>query len=267
MSKAKEQKEKEWELLSNFIQTPVGYEWYKDCLNTDNSKKEDREHPDFIFNTKNGLSIGVEVTEFIVETKNTKYSQVLTRIGNKIYHYTKKKYGIDVSILINQYDKREFSPHWKDHIALVYDPGFSNFPSAKEFKVQLQKFVDINIEKLKEKTFVQDWITFHDEHFQISIDTYSFMNSGKFDCHVNNTGLCKEDPIDELQECINKKNDKLEEYLKECDECYLLVVLPNSSKGNFCYYTDGLLKHKYISKFKDIFFYDESKKQAYKLYT
>jgi len=207
--KEKEQKEKELDQLTGFIRTPVGFQWYEDCLITHISKREDQEHPDFILNTKNELLIGVEVTEFIVETKNTKYSQVLTTIGNQICKYTKKKYGIDVSILINQYDKRVFSPHWKDHIALAYDPGFSDLPSAKEFKVQLEEFVDKNIEKLKISSFVQDYIMFQDEDFQISIDTYSFMNSGKFDCHVNNTGLCNEDPIDELQKCIDKKIIKL----------------------------------------------------------
>ena len=92
------------------------------------------------------------------------------------------------------------------------------------------------------------------------------MNSGKFDCHVNNAGMCQKDSIDELQNCINEKNNKFENYTKKCNDCYLLIVLTDSSKGSFCFYTDALLKHKYISKFKEIFFYDEKKKQAYKLY-
>ena len=63
------------------------------------------------------------------------------------------------------------------------------------------------------------------------------------------------------------KNNKFENYVKKCDDCYLLVILQDSSKGSFCFYTDSLLKHKYISKFKEVFFYDEKKKQAYKLCT
>ena len=66
---------------------------------------------------------------------------------------------------------------------------------------------------------------------------------------------------------LDEKNNKFENYVKKCDDCYLLVILQDSSKGSFCFYTDSLLKHKYISKFKEVFFYDEKKKQAYKLCT
>ncbi|MDO5437472.1 MAG: hypothetical protein Q4F80_04675, partial [bacterium] len=143
--------------------------------------------------------------------------------------------------------------------------GFSDVPSPKEFKEKLQEFVSANVDNLKRSGFVKGWITIQDEHFQISVKTFSSICSGKFDCHVNDTGCCKEDLIEELQACIDEKNNKFESYIKKCDDCYLLVVLTDSSKGSFCFYTDVLLNHKYIFKFKEVFFYDENKKQVYKL--
>lgn len=265
MTKEQDKKLEEQEYLNSFKETNIGKQFYEDCSIIDFFEAE--EQPDFILKTKSGKLIGVELTEFIVKNKNTKYTQALTRIGNQICKYAKKQYDLDISMTIEQFDKLLWSPKWNDHLKRAYDPGFSDVPSPKEFKSKLEELVDVNIEKLKRTTFVQDYITLQDEHFKITIDTYSFMNSGKFDCHVNNTGWCKEDPIEELQACIDEKNNKFENYVKKCDDCYLLVILQDSSKGSFCFYTDALLKHKYISKFKEIFLYDESKRQTYKLST
>ena len=263
MTKEQDKKREEQEYLNSFKETNIGKQFYEECSIIDIF--ETTEHPDFILKTKSEKLIGIELTKFIARNKNTKYTQVLTTIGNQVCQYSKKRYNLDVSILINQHDKLLWSPKWSDHLKRAYDPGFSYVPSPKEFKEKLQEFVDVNIEKLKEKTFVQDWITHHNEYFQITIETFPSISSGKFDCHVNNAGCCKEDPIENLQACIDEKNNKFENYIKKSDDCYLLIVLTDSSKGSFCFYTDALLKHKYTSKFKEIFFYDEKKKQAYKL--
>ena len=264
MTKAEEQKAKELEQLNSFMQTSIGFKWYQDCLITDNKQGES---PDFILKTKSEKLIGIELTEFIVRNKNTNYTQALTTIGNQVRQYIKKQYNLDVSILINQHDKLLWSTKWSDHLKRAYDPGFSDIPPAKKFKEKLQEFVDANADNLKKNAFVKGWITIRDEHFQISIITFPSVSSGKFDCNVNNGGWCKENPIEDLQACIDEKNNKFENYIKKCDDCYLLVVLTGSSKGSFCFYTDKLLRHKYTSKFKEIFFYDVHEKQAYKLHT
>lgn len=177
-------------------------------------------HPDFIFKIKTRRFVGVELTGFIVKNKNTKYTQVLTRIGNQICKYAKRQYGLDVSMAIEQFDKFLWcSDNWNEHLKRCYDPGFSSVPPIKEFKEKLQEFVDTNANNLKRKGFIKGWITIQDEHFQISIKTFPSICSGKFDCHVNNTGCCKENPIKELQACIDEKNNKFENYIKKCDDC------------------------------------------------
>ena len=74
-----------------------------------------------------------------------------------------------------------------------------------------------------------------DEYFNITITTFPNMNS-KFDCAVNNECRSKEDPLDELQETIDSKNKKISNYLKKCDKCFLLVYIPDVSKGNYCHF-------------------------------
>lgn len=263
MTKEQDKKLEEQEYLNVFKETNIGKQFYNDCSIVDIF--ETTEQPDFILKTKSEKLIGIELTKFIARNKNTNYTQALTTIGDQVCQYTKKQYNVDISMTIEQFDKLLWSPKWNDHLKRVYDPGFSDVPLPKEFKEKLQEFVDTNAENLKKKAFVKGWIIIQDEHFQISIITFPSVSSGKFDCHVNNGGWCKEDPIEELQVCINEKNNKFENYVKKCEDCYLLVILLDSSKGSFCFYTDALLKHKYISKFKEVFFYDEKKKQAYKL--
>jgi|InofroStandDraft_1065614.scaffolds.fasta_scaffold00013_214 hypothetical protein len=265
MTKEQDKKLEEQEYLNGFKETNIGKQFYENCSIAD--VFEATEQPDFILKTKSEKLIGIELTEFIVRNKNTKYTQALTRIGNQICKYAKKQYDLCMSMTIEQFDKLLWSPNWNNHLKRTYDPGFSDIPSHKEFKERLQEFVSTNMDNLKKKAFVKGWITIQDEHFQISIITFPSVSSGKFDCHVNNGGWCKENPIEDLQVCIDEKNNKFENYVKKCDDCYLLVILQDSSKGSFCFYTDSLLKHKYISKFKEVFFYDEKKKQAYKLCT
>lgn len=266
MTKEQDKKLEEQGYLNSFKETNIGKQFYEDCSIIDVFKAT--EQPDFVFKTKSEKLIGIELTEFIVKNKNTKYTQALTRIGNQICKYAKKQYGLDMSMTIEQFDKLLWcSSNRNDYLKRAYDPGFSSVPSIKEFKEKLQEFVGNNTDNLKKKAFVKGWITIQDEYFKISIITFPSVSSGKFDCHVNNSGWCKENPIEELQVRINEKNNKFENYIKKCDDCYLLVILLDSSKGSFCAYTDELLKRKYISKFKEIFLYDESKKQAYKLCT
>ncbi len=266
MTKEQDKKLEEQEYLNGFKETNIGKQFYENCSIT--NIFEATEQPDFILKTKSGKLIGVELTEFIVKNKNTKYTQALTRIGNQICKYAKKQYDLDMSITIEQFDKLLWcSTNRNDYLKRAYDPGFSSVPPIKEFKEKLQEFVDTNADNLKKKAFVKDWITIQDEYFQISIKTFASICSDKFDCHVDNTGCCKEDPIEELQACIDEKNNKFENYIKKCDDRCLLIVLVSSSKGSFCFYTDKLLRHKYTSKFKEIFFYDERKKEAYKLRT
>ena len=254
MSKNEIKETEEKEQVEKFFKTKVGQEWYEGLGIVDYVKSE---APDFKIKTINGVTIALEITKFIAENKNLKFSQALTRIGNKICREAEKEYNLRIHILIDKYDEREFSIHWKDHLDYAYNPGFSQLPDTKKLKQKLQNILKNNIEKLKKGWPIQKWIQVDNEYFQISMDPIACPWSGKYDCHVNNAGMVKPNPIDELQTCIDKKNNKTNLYSKSCDKCYLLIYVPNAYNANYCSFDNLLFEHKFDSKFEKIFLYSE----------
>lgn len=259
MSKNDIKETEEKEHVEKFFKTKIGQKWFEELDIVDYIKSES---PDFVLKTKNGESIALELTNFIAENKNLKFSQALTTIGNKICREAEKEYNLHMHILINKYDDREFSIHWKDHFDYANNPGFSQIPDAKKLKQKLRNILKNNIEKLRRGLLVQEWIQVDDEHFKISMDPIACPWTGKYDCHVNNAGMVKQNLIDELQTCIDKKNNKTSLYSESCDKCYLLIYVPNAYNANYCSFDNLLFEHKFDSKFEKIFLYDDDTKDS-----
>lgn len=262
MNKNDAKKEKEDSLLNNFLNTKVGNNW---CLKKKVVEKVDNETPDFLLRTVDNKTLGLEITDFFVEHEHLAYSRTLTSIGNKICIEAKKKYNVPISIVIDKYDPRIFSCNWNEHLDAAYNPGFSQVPSQNLFIKELRKLVSNNIKDIKLGKLIKQWIQIGDDHYQISIIDFPSISSGKYDCHVNNTGMLKFNPCDELQLCINKKNQKLKQYKTKCDECYLLVTVPSSKIGNYCAFTDSISRYKFKSDFESVFLYDVERCFSYML--
>ena len=262
MNKTEIKELEEKEQVEKFFKTKVGQEWYEGLGVVDYVKSE---APDFKIKTINGDTIALEITKFIAENKNLKFSQTLTRIGNKVCREAEKEYNLRIHILIDKYDDRKFSIYWKDHLNLAYNPGFSKCPNTKIFKQKMQDILKNNIEKMRKGLLVQEYVQVEDDYFQISMDPIVCPWTEKYDCHVNNTGMVKLNPIDELQTCIDKKNKKINSYNKSCDKCYLLINIPNAYNANYCSFDNLLFEHKFNSKFEKIFLYDEETKDSYVL--
>lgn len=64
MSKKGKSKEKEKQLLNNFLDTKIGNNWYFAKKVID---KLGYESPDFLLKTQDNKTLGVEITEFYVE--------------------------------------------------------------------------------------------------------------------------------------------------------------------------------------------------------
>jgi len=60
--------------------------------------------------------------------------------------------------------------------------------------------------------------------------------------------------ISELQDTINKKNQKIDDYLKFCDECWLLIVADRTRADQKYCFTPEMQGHMYESKFQRTFF-------------
>ncbi len=258
--KNKIKKEEEIQILNNFLNTTTGNNW---CLTKKIVKKIEHESPDFLLKTQDNRTLGIEVTNFYVQHDHLDFSRILTRIGNKICQEIKKENNLSISIIIDKYDPRKNSLHLKDIFEASYNPGFSKLPPQKIFREKIKKFISNNINNIKEKYFIKQWIQIKNEYYQITVATSHSFSSEKYDCHVNNTGMVKFDPFDELQAYINKKNEKVEQYKTQCDECYLLIAVPSSRIGNYCSFTRKISNYKFKSSFNTIFLYSKDKNFSY----
>jgi hypothetical protein len=60
--------------------------------------------------------------------------------------------------------------------------------------------------------------------------------------------------LSELQDTINAKNKKINEYIKNCDECWLLVVADRTKADQRYCLTPEITSHRFVSKFRKTFF-------------
>lgn len=260
MNKNYTKKQEEKEQIKYFFDTQIG----KSFLFENNIVDiQESESPDFLLVKKDETKLSLEVTQFIAKNKNTQYSQALMRYGNNLCNYAQKHYGINISILIDKHDKREFNTKWSEHIDYAYNPGFSKIPPKDTLNKELENILTKNIDNLKSDELVQECILIEDDYYKISIDPHICPWTNKYDCMVNNAGKVSFDPIDELQKCIDKKNKKVSTYKQNCTKCFLLIYVPSSRYGNYCSFGESSLKHKYNSMFDNIFLFEEKTKKSY----
>lgn len=81
----------------------------------------------------------------------------------------KEKYNIEISIIIDKYDKRKFGPYRNDLIDLAYNPGFCEVPSKNVLKNKIQETLNRNINKLVTTSLIQKWICI-DNEYNISLN-------------------------------------------------------------------------------------------------
>lgn len=253
----------EKEIFVKFLNTHIGKAWNSEYKIESSNPSES---PDFLCKTNDNKTIGLEITRFFIEHKNLPYSRSLTRIGNNICKLAKKEFNLDISIIIDKYDKRIWSAKWADHIDYAYNPGFEKIPNEKIFKIALEKILNENIENIKRSGLVKKWFQVNDEYYQASIcSVFRSQITGKYDCHVNNTGAIIYNPFSELQKCIDNKNDKIKKYGKNLDKLFLLIFVPDYNVGNYCEFTTDIFEHRFISDYDSVFLYCDNKKTAFKL--
>ena len=260
MNKNKIKKQEEKVQTNFFFNTNIG----KSFLAKNNIISiQENESPDFLLIKKDETKYALEVTQFIAENKNTQYSQALIRYGNNLCKYATDHYGIKISMLIDKYDPRKFSPNWNDHIDYAYNPGFSKIPKKDAVNKELEYIITKNVDNLKSGKLVQECIQIEDDYFKISIDPFICPWTNKYDCMVNNAGMVTIDPIKELQKCIDKKNTKIDKYRTNCNKCFLLIYVPDSKCGNYYSFSENIFNHKFNSNFDKIFLYEEKTKLSH----
>ncbi|NCB50083.1 MAG: hypothetical protein EOM53_05365 [Alphaproteobacteria bacterium] len=248
---SQDKKSEEEEFLNIFLSSPEGKLWKEKYKIREGYQKN--ESPDFLFRSKDNKTIGLEITQYIEETKNGKVLQKLRRIGNKACCYAKEEYKLNISILIDKFESRLWSLYWKDYIDLHCHPGFCFLFKENDIKPKIEELIDNNIDKIiKWPSLVQETIQIQGEYIKIILSGFPNLN-GKYDCFVNNESFPVKDPFKNLQEKIDKKNRKYKSYLKNCHECFLLIFLPDIGKGNYCSFSDDVKQYSFSSEFKETF--------------
>ena len=263
MSKNETKKAEELDCLEKFKHTSIGSDWYSRNAIV---RTTPCEPPDFLFQTRYKGIIGLEIADIIAANENTRFSQALKRIGDQVCHYVKQTYNIDISMSIDKFNKNMFCR--KDYRLSAYKMGFSDLPSSKglkELKRKISELLDNHIDDLRKWPFlIKGSMEIEGDYFTISanITCEPYITHG---CSVNNALRIIEDPIDVVQQVISDKNEKFDTYLKKCNRCSLLLYVSYFKKGSVCSFSKKLLNHKFNSKFKEIFLYDEEHNITYLL--
>lgn len=240
------QKGQEATYLALFTCHKVGEKWMHDNGIT---RKIACECPDFVFKVPNGKIVGLEIVNFVYKSKKNEATFRLESIAKKVVGYFKKK-GVPLTLVIDIYDQRECSVEWADCLDAYYNPGFDHLnASDKEIKEALINALESG--GIKQWGVTKMWVDIKGQTFVVNAST---MHNPHTHVHVNNMGMCVENPFNELQETINSKNKKFESYRVNCDKCDLLVVVENG----FVEFTKKLKRYKFHSLFRNTYLIDLS---------
>lgn len=167
---------------------------------------------------------------------------------------------------------KEFPPL---HIEVLFDDHLYHYPNKGKKAVQgLLTSITANLNKiLKEESGNSIKIEAPEPYIGISmIHAKSGRAFGKVwlpdhRWKVWEPGTVIRNFISELQDTITKKNQKIDDYLKACNECWLLVVADRTrADQKFCW-TPEMRNHVYESKFQKTFFLEIAHRLLEKLTT
>lgn len=227
-----------------FLQTPDGISWKgaNRFLNIPG-----QESPDCLFLTLNNQKKGLEIVDWVNDTKQCLVTKILTDIARDICIEIKKEKNINLSLIIDIYDPRKGAYRTREEFyEYIYHPGIQQLLANKKTikKVFLETiFNSGNItENLTEKQ-----VEIKGQYFKLT-----FLQSwwGYPNFNINNNSMCWNNPTITLQELIDLKNAKYSSYLAQCNTCDLLIVSPYYNTGN-CIFSDT--ESAFKSYFPDVF--------------
>ncbi len=174
-------------------------------------------------------------------------------IAKQVCQHFKKEKGIALSLVIDIWDERKWNyRNKKEYLDYIYNPGFERLEVSKK-KIKDAILAAISKEDIPALGLKKESIEIGPHVLTI---TYDRMYEPHTSHHVNNQGMCKEDPFEELQETINSKNKKYTAYKTKCDECNLLVVSVGSRLGSCVNFSNKINSHTFSSSFKNVYLLD-----------
>lgn len=212
--------------LDLFLQTHEGMTWKGSSQLLDLPSQE---HPDFLFLDGNGQQRGLELTDWVNNTKQCRVNQILTDIALDICTEVQKIKHINLSLTIDIYDPKKWECRTrKEFLDYVNNPGIKKLQANT--KTIKKAFLDtvLNSGDITE-SFTTEYVEINEQYFKLTLSK-SWFNFPEF--HINNNSMYCENPTKALQEIINFKNTKYDSYLSNCKHCDLLIIYPNYHTGN-----------------------------------
>jgi hypothetical protein len=161
------------------------------------------------------------------------------------------------------------------HVEVLFHDHFYNYPNKGEKAVQaLLTVVTRNLDKILEKETGNDIKIEAPEPF-VGISMI-YVTSGRaygkvwladHRWEVMEPGTVSISFMSELQDRISEKNKMIDDYLKACDECWLLIVADRTRADQKFYLTPEMQRHVYESKFQRTFFLEIAERFLLKLNT
>ena len=280
-----DKKAKERKIVNYFLQTELGKKWLEENK-IQQSKLTESESPDFIFTTLDDKQVGLEVMEYLIEDWPLGATQHLKRIGGKIRAEVKQKHDIDVNIIFTLHkkitdEKRKMLERAYYMYCQMLPPSYgkpimdkklldnylqnSQEPCQIDEKFNQEKIkkflldeIEKNLEILKQwPNLICSYYDLPDKmYLKIEVSTWPNFVGGDDSEKVNNVYFIYDDQyhdliFKDLQDKIDKKNDKVKKYLNKCDKCFLLIF---ANASNFGLGSLSLTSHAFCYNFSDVFF-------------
>jgi hypothetical protein len=226
------------------------FKYFKECCEVLPSGViyDDEENPDFLIKHDSGV-LGIEHTQLFKETKYPNNLKALESFRKQIVDTAKNSCEKDIPpLLVNVW-------------------FYSNGTVPKNRKQELTKISKTLTE------FVKKW---HKENPSKDIENFRYPSESLPISHlliahvwdgtnglpyhhwtVEGPAVEQRFPREIIQDRINEKNERYEEYLNKCDECWLLIVI-NVFKDSQSFEMPDRIDHRFESKFERVFYMDAS---------
>ena len=233
--------------LTSFLQTETGRIWHENKELIENPKQES---PDFLFKTKDNTNIGLELVDWVNDSKHFIVTKTLLEICRDICQTVLEQKGINLSLIIDIYDPKRWEIKTrKDFLESIYNPGVSRL-KANSKKIK-QKFIEEILNRNITEIPIKETVEVNSQYFTLTFNK-SWYNFPEF--HVNNLNMYWREPLQHIQKLIEDKNGKYKSYIKNCTDCDLLIVSPLYHTGNCLIIPDELEGQKFKSSFRNIYF-------------
>lgn len=154
---------------------------------------------------------------------------------------------------------------------LEVEVGFRNNRRAinsKEIAQALVTFVESKLNQVDDTGYYYSTESGLPDIERVSIQLGTVRGQKWLDYHRwrrNHLNLVNIDPIPLLEEAIDKKQEKLQDYLAKCDECWLLVGVDEWTAPEAIYFSEIGTGHVYRCRFTRLFFLRNIQGSLYEL--